>query len=242
MKKVLSLAVVSLLLSGCATTNRPYDPADPYQNFNRASYAFNEHIDNYVLEPVANVYSKIMPWPAKDGVTNFFNNINEIPTIFNDLLQGNFYQATSDTWRLAVNSTLGIGGLFDVASHMSLQKNNEDFGLTLAKWGYTNSNYLVLPFLGPSTVRDTLGLPVNYVISIYPYIETNTGFALYATDVVNRRSNLLPYDSVLKQAFDPYVFVRDAYLQRRNKQITQNNTGHPRNDRVATMQTGMNPE
>lgn len=242
MKKVLSVAMVSLLLSGCATANHPYDPSDPYQNFNRPVYKFNEHVDTYILKPVATVYDKIMPWPAKDGVTNFFSNLNEIPTVFNDLLQGNFYQATSDTWRLLINTTLGIGGLFDVASHMDLPKNNEDFGLTLAKWGYTNSNYLVLPFLGPSTVRDTLGLPVNYVTSIYPYIDTNTSTALYATDVVNRRSNLLPYDRVWKQAFDPYVFVRDAYLQHRNKQIRQNNTGHPQNGRQGTVQTGVNPQ
>lgn len=147
-----------------------------------------------------------------------------IPTIVNDILQGNFYQATSDTWRLAINTTVGVLGFFDVASNIGLEPNKEDFGLTFAHWGWTQSNYLVLPILGPGTVRDQLAWPLNAYVTIYPFIDSDDVlYTLIALNLVVRRAELLRYENVLQQAaIDRYTFVRDAYLQRRTYQIERN--------------------
>jgi phospholipid-binding lipoprotein MlaA len=148
-----------------------------------------------------------------------------VPTIANDLLQFNFYQMTSDLWRFGINSTIGIGGLFDVATRINLPYYSNDFGLTLASWGYRSSNYLVLPFFGPNTIRDSLSIPVDYYgFSIYPYISpTSVRYEVYGVGIVDRRANLLQYQPVFEEAaIDKYVFMRNAYLQRRNHQIKQN--------------------
>lgn len=200
---------------------------DPYEGFNRAMFTFNEKLDKFILKPVARAYNAIMPRPLNEGVHNFFVNINSLPTIANDLLQANFYQATSDSWRLVINTTLGVGGFFDIADRMKLKPYSNDFGLTLAKWGYANSNYLVLPFFGPSTPRDgIIGLPVDYfAFSIYPYIQpTKTRYIVYGVGVVDKRAQLLKFQEVIDEAsVDKYVFVRNAYMQRRAYQIDQNN-------------------
>lgn len=198
---------------------------DPYERFNRVMYNFNDFLDNAVLKPVATFYNKVMPKPLNKGIKNFYSNIDTIPTVFNDVLQGNFYQASSDAWRLGINSTIGIVGFFDFAADMGLDPNQEDFGLTLAQWGYTDSNYLVLPFFGPSTPRDAVGLPVDYYIfSIYPHIKPPMRrYELYALGVVARRADLLSYQNVLEEAsIDKYAFLRDAYLQRRAYLIQRN--------------------
>lgn len=199
--------------------------ADPYEKFNRIMYNFNDLLDRAILKPIATVYEKIMPKPVAKGISHMFYNIDTIPTVINDLLQANFYQATSDAWRLGINSTIGIVGFFDVASHMGLEPNKEDFGLTLAKWGYKNSNYLVLPFYGPSTPRDTIGMPVDYFLfSIYPHIyPPRSRYEVYGLGVVVRRADLLRYQNVFEQAaVDKYVFLRDAYMQRRAYLIQRN--------------------
>lgn len=201
------------------------NPQDPYEPFNRAMYQFNDGLDRFILKPVATVYNAVIPKPVAKSFSNFFSNIDTVPTLINDLLQCNFYQATSDAWRLVINSTIGILGFFDVASHIGLEPNSEDFGLTLARWGYKNSNYLVLPFFGPSTVRDTVGLPINYyAFSVYPYIYPQQDrYALYGAGVVVRRADLLRFEGVMQQAaLDKYIFMRDAYLQRRNHLIERN--------------------
>jgi len=201
------------------------DSKDPYESFNRLMFNFNEKFDSWILKPVALFYNKVMPEPLRKGINNFFNNVNNIPTIANDLLQGHFYQATSDTWRLAINSTVGVLGLMDVASPLGLLSNNQDLGLTFAHWGYIHSNYLVLPFIGPMTVRDALAWPVNYqYLTLYPYIEpVSTRYEIYGFGVVAKRAELLRFQSVMeKAALDKYVFVRDAYLQRRDYLIEQN--------------------
>jgi len=198
---------------------------DPYERFNRVMFNFNDKVDGAILRPVATIYIKVVPKPVSKALSNFYNNFDTIPTILNDLLQANFYQATSDFWRLTINSTAGILGFFDVASSLGLEENKEDFGLTLARWGYTNSNYLVLPFLGPGTVRDQMGWMINYeYLSLYPYIyPIHTRYQIYFTGVVVRRAELLRYQTVLEQAaIDKYVFIRDAYMQRRNYQIERN--------------------
>lgn len=214
--------LMSQVLANSAT---PVNSQDPLERFNRAMFNFNELIDKVILKPIATLYVKIVPKPLVKGISNFFSNIDMVPTVFNDLLQANFYQATSDLWRLGVNSTIGILGFFDVASEIGLEPNLEDVGLTFARWGWKNSTYLVLPFWGPSSIRDTLGMPINYYyLSIYPDIyPANARYRLYALGIVSRRAELLRFQSVLQQAIvDKYVFIRDAYTQRRSYLIQRN--------------------
>lgn len=207
------------------TTAEPAGTHDPYESFNRPVFHFNETLDKYIMKPIATGYNTIMPRPLNQGVHNFFNNIGTLPTLANDLLQFNFYQAANDTWRILINTTVGVGGLFDVASRIGLKYYSNDFGLTMAAWGYENSNYLVLPFFGPSTPRDGIGLPVDYfAFSLYPYIyPQSTRFQMYGLGVVDRRAQLLKFQEVLDEAsLDKYVFVRNAYMQRRAHQIEEN--------------------
>lgn len=217
--------VLSISLTLPAFATRSSNPEDPYEPFNRVVYSVNDKLDRFLLKPIAEVYNKIIPKPLSKGISNFFSNLDLFPTVANDILQGNFYQATSDIWRLAINSTIGILGLFDFATEMGLEPNKEDFGLTLARWGYTHSNYLVLPFFGPSTPRDAMGLPVDYYLfSVYPHIyPTRTRYELYGLGVVARRADILSFQNVMQQAaIDKYVFLRDAYLQRRAYLIQRN--------------------
>lgn len=202
----------------------PLSNNDPYESFNRPMFVFNDWVDKLILKPIASLYNTIVPKPLSKGLSNIFSNIDMIPTIINDVLQFNLYQATSDTWRFAINSTIGIAGFFDVASEIGLEPNKEDFGLTLAQWGWTQSNYLVLPILGPGTVRDQFAWPFNTYMTIYPYIQNdNWRYGLYGTNIIVKRAELLRYDNVLQEAaLDRYTFVRDAYFQRRAYLIERN--------------------
>lgn len=199
--------------------------SDPYESFNRVIFNINEFVDQAALKPLGTLYKDIMPKPLSKGISNFFANFYTIPTVINDFLQGNFYQTASDAWRFTINSTIGLLGFFDVASDMGLEPNTEDFGLTLARWGYKNSNYLVLPIFGPSTVRDGIfGLPVYYYMTPYAYIKPmEVSYSIYALDLTSRRADLLNYQSVFDQVMlDKYSFLRNAYLQRRAYQIQRN--------------------
>jgi phospholipid-binding lipoprotein MlaA len=217
--RLLGLALAAAgVLGGCASSGNPKDPLEGY---NRAMFAVNEGIDKVVLKPVAQGYEAAVPLPGRVGVSNFISNLNEIVVIVNNLLQGKPADALSDTGRLLVNSTLGIGGLFDVASEMGLQKHEEDFGQTLGRWGWQESSYFVLPLMGPRTVRDTLGFGVDVATSVVLDVEDvgarNTLIGLF---VVSNRAALLPVDKVIEQAAtDKYAYVRDAYLQRRRSLI-----------------------
>lgn len=191
---------------------------DPYESFNRAIFQFNEGVDKIILKPIAKIYNAILPKPVNQGIHNFFLNLNNFPTIANDILQADIYYLGNDFFRLIINSTVGVLGFFDVASKIKLKPHSNDFGITLAKWGYVQSNYLVLPFWGPSTIRDGIGLPIDYYgFSVYPYIEpSRTRYIIYGVSVIDRRAQLLQYQSVLEEAaIDKYIFVRNAYLQRR---------------------------
>jgi len=212
---------------GCAQAQSAVDSNDPYENYNRHMYTINDTIDRAVFKPIATLYQTVTPSFVQTGVTNAFNNLDIVPTVVNDAFQGNSYAAGRDSWRFMINSTVGIGGLLDPAEKLGLPQNEQDFGLTMAKWGYTSSNYIIIPIFGPSTVRDTLGLSVDYVGSVYPFIDTATGWVLTTTDSVNERANGLNYDSVRAIAFDPYVAVRDAYTQYRENAIAAdlNNDG-----------------
>lgn len=227
------ITTVLLTLSCCSAIQAQPDhwnstPADPYENYNRQMYQFNKGLDIVFFKPIAFLYKRIIPCPVTKAVSNFFNNLGELVTIPNDILQGNMFFAATDTTRFVINTTFGIGGLIDVATCGGLPRHVEDTGLTFARWGYKCSHYLVLPILGPSTVRDTLGLPFDYYLfSPYPYIPYTRSFearlALAALYGIDKRSQLLDFDETINQAaVDPYVFIRDAYLQRRNFLIATN--------------------
>jgi phospholipid-binding lipoprotein MlaA len=208
-------------------TTSPAD--DPLEPFNRSMFSFNEFIDRIFLKPVAKFYNDVIPKPIRMGVSNFYDNINMLPTIAYDVLQGQFHQGVNDVWRFAVNSTIGVYGLIDVASVINLKKNQQDFGLTLAKWGYKNSTYIVLPFWGPRTLRDVVGMPIDYfAFSIYPHIHPKRDrYIVYGIGVLDTRARLLQFQSVYETAaLDKYTFVRDAYLQRRAYLIDANNNVH----------------
>ena len=214
---------VTVLLAGCAGPN----PRDPYEGFNRAMFSFNDTVDTYALKPVATAYKNVLPSFVQTGVNNFFGNLSDAWSAVNNLLQGKGEAGMSDVTRFALNSTLGIVGLFDIASEAGLQKHKEDFGQTLGTWGVPSGPYLMLPLLGPSTVRDTVALPVDIKGDIWAYKEPvyirNSGTVLR---VVDQRANLLDASSLLEDAaLDRYEFIRDGYLQRRESQIHPDGDG-----------------
>ena len=190
-------------------------PRDPWEGFNRAMFGFNDTLDFYVLKPVAKGYDKAMPDPLQDGVSNFFNNIGEIKTIFNGLLQLKFKQAGLDTTRFLVNTTVGVFGFIDIGSRIGLEQHDEDFGQTLGYWGVGSGPYVVLPLLGPNTVRDSIGMIPDDYISPYQTVDHDlTRYSIRALQVVDLRAGLLEAESLI--AGDRYSFFRDAYLQRRD--------------------------
>lgn len=221
---VLALLACSLLAGGCA--HGP-DARDPYEGFNRKVFAFNEGVDKAVLKPVAKGYVAVVPQIARRGVTNFFSNIGMIVTTFNDALQGKGTKVPVDFARFTTNVVFGLGGLIDVASELQIENRNEDFGQTMGYWGAGSGPYLVLPFLGPSNVRDGAGLAVDFVVSPFFYVaddEVTVRWGLFALDVIDTRANLLQAEKFLDTAsIDKYSFLRDSYLQRRNYLIHDGN-------------------
>ncbi|MDR5875551.1 VacJ family lipoprotein [Halomonas sp. CUBES01] len=224
----LPLMAMALVLTGCASsgsqTSQATDPVDPWEGFNRKVFVFNDVLDRYALKPVATGYRTVTPDPLQQGVGNFFSNLGEIRTTLNSLLQGKPANAGRSTSRFLVNSTMGLGGLFDIASLMPVEADEEDFGQTLATWGWQDSRYLVLPLLGPSTLRDTSGLPAD--MSTYPvtYVEDDAVRAgLTALNIVDTRAGLLDQEELIQG--DRYRFIRDAYLQRRQFQISDGELG-----------------
>lgn len=188
---------------------------DPWQGFNRAMFTFNDAVDRWTLKPLAKTYKFVMPDPLEVGVSNIFSNVMEVPNTINGVLQGDLKGAAHDTGRLLVNTTLGIGGLLDVAQYMNLPEDTpEDFGQTLAVWGVGQGPYLVLPLLGPSTVRDGFGKPVDYYTNPTSYIDhVPTDNTVMATSLISSRARLLELEKSITG--DRYVFIRDVYLQRR---------------------------
>ena len=216
----LLLAVATMLtFVGCASTSSPN--ADPWEGFNRGSFAVNEAIDKAVLTPAAKGYQAITPKFVRSGVSNAFGNVDDVGTGVNNLLQGKPGSALSDFGRVLVNSTLGILGLFDVASPMGLDKNNEDFGQTLGKWGVGSGPYMVLPLLGPSTLRDSVGRVPDRYTSYGRYLEhVPTRNTVQGVDLIRIREELLATGKTLDEAsLDKYQFLRDAFLQRRLNQV-----------------------
>lgn len=221
MKPIIKPALMALSLSllapfANAQEQQPTANPDPWQGFNRAMFSFNDRIDRWLLKPLTKGYKAIMPDPLETGVANIFSNVLEVPNVINGVLQGDFKGAGHDTGRLLVNTTLGIGGLLDVAKHMNLPADErEDFGQTLAVWGVGQGPYLVLPFLGPSTVRDGLGRPIDWYTDPITYIDhVPTSNTVRGLSLLNIRAQLLPLEKNITG--DKYIFIRDVYLQRRD--------------------------
>jgi len=184
---------------------------DPFENINRKTFEFNENLDEKILKPTAKFYSKFPP-RIKNGITNFFNNLEEVDTCVNQLLQGKPKKSANDLTRFLINSTVGLGGFIDVASKMGLERHEEDFGQTLAVWGVGEGPYIMLPGLGPSTLRDTFSKPVSSFLSVtFHMTETDVNIALKSIDAIETRERLLDVESLLSG--DKYAFVKDAYIQ-----------------------------
>jgi phospholipid-binding lipoprotein MlaA len=210
-------------LGGCASPS--HNPKDPFESFNRGAYKFNDALDKAVLKPVAKGYNTVMPAPARTGLSNFFSNLNDVTVAANDLLQFKVKQAASDTGRILVNTTVGVLGLIDVATPIGLEKHNEDFGQTLGYWGVGSGPYLMLPFLGPSSVRDSVGLYADTMTSQTSRIKhVAVRNEVYLTNFVVKRASLLDEEKVIDEAaIDRYSFIRDAYLQHRQNLVYDGN-------------------
>jgi len=223
--RTLLSAIALLTLMGCATQKvGPPNPADPWEASNRAVYEFNDSIDKAFLKPVAEAYSFITPQPVRTCINNIFLNIGEIWSFVNSSLQGRHEDAINTMGRFLLNTTMGIGGCFDIASTTGAKRIPNDFGVTLGVWGISSGPYMVLPILGSTTLRDGTGKVADLYVNQVEYGQAvqniNLRNSIYGFEVVERREALLTVtDTVDRTALDPYSFIRDAYLQRRNAQV-----------------------
>jgi phospholipid-binding lipoprotein MlaA len=210
-----------LLLAGCASTGEERDPRDPWEGLNRGVYKFNDTFDEYLARPVARAYVKVLHQEIRTRIGNFFSNLQDPLISVNNILQGKFEEGVNDFARFAFNSTIGLFGIHDVASEMGLEKHNEDFGQTFGRWGAGAGPYLVLPVLGSSTVRDGIGLGLDWTLDPMSEIRPiNLRNSLVVTRGINLRADLLEASRILEEAaLDRYVFQRDAFLQRRRSLI-----------------------
>jgi phospholipid-binding lipoprotein MlaA len=229
----LFLIPLLLILTGCATVHGERDPRDPWEGFNRGVHAFNTDFDEALAKPIAEGYVRVVPQTARTGVSNFFSNLGDVVVLANDLLQFKLHQAAADFSRLLWNTTVGLGGLIDVATPMGLTKHEEDFGQTLGRWGVGSGPYLVLPFLGPSSLRDGTGRLVDYTqFDLVGEIgDDTTRYTVIGLNAVNTRANLLRTTRLLEQgALDPYLFMRESYLQMRENLVYDGNPPAPEFD------------
>jgi len=221
----MSMLLTSLLLTGCGTLNisNYTQQKDPFEKFNRGVYAFNDTVDRAVIKPVAQGYSTVMPNPVKTMVNNFFSNLDDVVVTANDLLQFKFNQAANDGARVVFNSTFGLLGLINVTDR--LEKHNEDFGQTLGYWGVPSGPYLMLPILGPSSIRDGTGRYADGFVSVIANTKhVPTRNSTWAAEGLNTRVGLLEQEKVLDDAvIDRYSFIRDAYLMRRQSLVFDGN-------------------
>lgn len=221
-----SLLVIILFSTSCASVNGRQAPEhDPWEAYNRDMFAFNEDFYEYILDPVTRGYQKVTPDFVQTGVSNLFNHVDDIFVMVNDILQFKIRQFVEDFMRFVFNTFFGLFGLIDVASHMDLPKHKEDFGQTLATWGVGPGPYFVLPFLGPSTLRDTTGTAVEWEYGLTRRIEDDESkYGVIVLQAVDKRAGLLKASRIVEQAsFDKYAFTRDAYLQLRNSQVHDGN-------------------
>jgi phospholipid-binding lipoprotein MlaA len=212
-------AALPLAAASAAST-----PHDPLEKLNRATYAFNDALDRMLARPAARAYRKVVPEPVRTALGNFVANLNYPVVMVNDALQAKFKDAGSDVVRLVLNTTIGIGGLFDPATKMGFAAHDEDFGQTLGHWGVPPGPYLVLPLVGPSDFRDAPARYVDTYATPYTYVKSKkTEYALYGLTLLDRRVALLSADSAVRNAYDPYVFVRNAYVAHREYLVRDGN-------------------
>ncbi len=220
--RMIGIVLAAIALSGCATTAPPpeqRDPRDPWEPYNRTMHEFNRGLDKALVRPIARGYSAVMPDPIETGLTNIFENLLGLQKMVNLALQGRPGDTVKMVTRFTMNTIFGIGGFFDVATRSGVPRFDEDFGQTLAVWGWEDSRYFVLPFLGPSTVRDGLAeFPDSYSNIIWRRAVNGRPYLL-ATDIIQTRANFLDREEQLEEAFDEYLFVRDAWLQNRDFRI-----------------------
>ena len=237
-RQMLSLLIISGSLSGCSTTPATQADKDPWENWNRDVHGFNKDFDDTILKPLAKGYQDVTPSPVDEGITNVFSNINDIGVTINDFLQLKFAQGGMDASRFLVNTTAGVVGIFDVAKMIDLPKHDEDFGQTLGFWGVPSGNYMVLPFIGASSPRETVGLIGDALFNPLTYVSFFGGFAANAAtaaattvDVTDTRSDLMSSEKILDEAsVDRYDFVKNAYQQRRDYLIHDGNPPEESND------------
>ena len=206
----------ALAIGGCASTAGPTEPHDPFEGFNRSMFAFNKALDDALFGPISDAYVAVTPEPAREGIFNFFDNLTYLTTAVNQLLQGKVERSFEDAGRFVINSTFGIGGLVDFASGIDIARNQEDFAQTLAVWGTPAGPYLELPVFGPSTVRGLPGRVVDSLMDPVTWVASPESYVLTGVDAVDQRARL---DSAIRlrdtSSLDPYVFQREAFLQRR---------------------------
>jgi len=217
----------AIMLSGCATTAEEGTPGDPWEGYNRGMFEFNDALDKAIMVPVAKGYRYILPQPVNDGVSNFFDNIEDLPSALNNLLQFKLDKVGTDLARFGINTTIGILGVMDVATNMGIQETKEDFGQTLGYWGVDTGPYFVLPFLGPRNIRDTAGLVVDWYTDPVFWVLKDDWEWLWGVRVlraVDAREGLLSAGRILEAAaLDPYAFQRDAYMQFRLNEVYDGN-------------------
>ncbi|MFN7834924.1 MAG: VacJ family lipoprotein [Burkholderiaceae bacterium] len=221
----LAIALSCAVLAACSTVQTP-SRGDPFEGFNRSIETFNYDVDRAVFKPVAKGYQAVIPAPVRGCVSNFFGNIGDIFIGVNNILQGKIKNGVSDLCRFGVNTTVGIVGLFDVASELGLPKHNEDFGQTFGRWGAGPGPYLVLPFFGPSSIRDGVGLVFDTTTNPLQYVVEPSGvrYGLWGLRVIDKRAELLKASDTVDQfALDRYSFIRDAYLARRRTLVYDGN-------------------
>lgn len=209
---------IACVLAGCASTQNPHDP---FENFNRRMFKFNDTVDEVAVKPAAIIYRSLTPSFVQTGVGNFFGNLADVPTLVNSVLQGKVEESLTDLMRVAVNTVLGFGGVLDIASEAGLPKHREDFGQTFGKWGAAPGPYVVMPIFGPSTLRDTLAFPLDLKADLWMQAEpVSLGVTGSVVRLIDQRAALLDASTLIEEAaLDRYEFVRDAYLQRRENHV-----------------------
>lgn len=221
---VLGAVLTCLTLTGCASQDLRPDPRDPLERVNRVTFAFNEGVDKVIGKPAARTYRKITPRVVRTGVSNFWENISTPGTAINQLLQGKWRESGSDTARFLLNTVVGVGGIFDPATAVGLEKHDEDFGQTFGRWGVGAGPYFILPIFGPSSVRDSVALfPERYVDPVNYINHNGWRWGLDAFRLLDRRTRLLPATDALEQTYDKYGFMRNAYFQQRAYAISDGN-------------------